>query len=268
MFQLLEARGLEVYLVNAHPINNVPGRKSDASDCKWIQFLHSVGLLKASFCPPEAICAVTYTMAALWKPAADGPRTHPAHLEICQSDEPSCAERYHGVSGQADPGRILGGERDPVVLAQLCHSWRSPREKWAQALEGDYRPEHLFTWKQSLRWLPLLPKLIAELDRETARLMRLSPVLGIILFPRRTKHTFCQRQGNEPIFNLRSELYRIAGVHLTVIPSISATTAQLILTEIGPGVPFRNASAFASWIGLCPEKRVSAATYCLVIRAR
>jgi hypothetical protein len=54
LFQLLEARGLEVYLVNARHIKNVPGRKSDASDCQWIQFLHSVGLLNASFRPPGA----------------------------------------------------------------------------------------------------------------------------------------------------------------------------------------------------------------------
>jgi hypothetical protein len=78
------------------------------------------------------------------------------------------------------------------------------------------------------------------------------------VIPTRTKRTAYQRKGNDPAFNLRSELYRIAGVDLTDVPGVSASTAQVILTEIGPDVSrFRNASAFSSWLGLCPEKRVS-----------
>ena len=52
LYQILEQRGFEVYLVNAHYLKSVPGRKSDVSDCQWIQYLHSVGLLRASFRPP------------------------------------------------------------------------------------------------------------------------------------------------------------------------------------------------------------------------
>jgi hypothetical protein len=60
--------------------------------------------------------------------------------------------------------------------------------------------------------------------------------------------------GNDPLFDLRSELYRIAGVDLTDIPGVSAIAAQVVLTEVGPDVcRFRNASAFASWLGLCPD---------------
>jgi transposase len=58
LFQILEKRGFQVYLVNAHYLKSVPGRKSDVSDCEWIQYLHSVGLLRASFRPPDAICAL------------------------------------------------------------------------------------------------------------------------------------------------------------------------------------------------------------------
>lgn len=52
VYQILERRGLQVFLVNAQHVKNLPGRKSDVSDCQWIQYLHSVGLLKASFRPP------------------------------------------------------------------------------------------------------------------------------------------------------------------------------------------------------------------------
>jgi hypothetical protein len=75
--------------------------------------------------------------------------------------------------------------------------------------------------------------------------------------PDRTKRTRYQRQGNDPAFNLGAELYRIAGVDLTDIPGVRAMTAQVILTDIEPDVSrFRNASAFASWLDPCPEKRV------------
>ena len=75
--------------------------------------------------------------------------------------------------------------------------------------------------------------------------------------PQRSKHSAFQRQGNDPGVDLRGQLYRIAGVDLTDIPGVSAVTAQVILTEIGPDLRrFRNASAFASWLGLCPENRV------------
>jgi transposase len=58
LFQILETRGIEVCLVNAHHAKNVPGRRTDVSDCQWLQYLHSVGLLRASFRPAQEICAV------------------------------------------------------------------------------------------------------------------------------------------------------------------------------------------------------------------
>src|SRR5260370_10758483 len=61
-----------------------------------------------------------------------------------------------------------------------------------------------------------------------------------------------------PYTTLFRSLYRIAGVDLTDIPGVSAIAAQVLLTEVGPDVSrFRNASAFASWLGLCPDKRIS-----------
>jgi transposase len=60
VYEILESRGFEVYLVNARHVKNVPGRKTDIMDCQWIQQLHTYGLLRASFRPPEEICALCY----------------------------------------------------------------------------------------------------------------------------------------------------------------------------------------------------------------
>ena len=252
LFQILEARGLEVYLVNAHYLKSVPGRKSDVSDCQWIQYLHSVGLLKASFRPPGDICAVR----SLWRHRGSLLQMASEHILHMQKSLSQMNLQIHhvlsdipGSSGQAILDAILAGERDPMQLAQLCN-WRvkTPRAKVAKALEGDYRPEHLFTLKQSLDGYRYYQKLIAELDGEIERLMQLLPSApgGSQPLPSRTKHSAFQRQGNDPRFDLRRELYRIAGVNLTDIPGVSAGHR--------PGHPHRDRPGYqplSSRLGVC-----------------
>src|SRR5436305_15157871 len=101
-------------------------------------------------------------------------------------------------------------------------------------------------------------QLVAEVDHEVAdHLGELeTAATAEVEPPRRTKHSHYQRRRYEPkSFDLRAEMYRIFGVDLTNVPGISAITAQTILCEIGTDVSqCRNASAFASWLGLCPEK--------------
>ena len=58
VYEVLEDAGIRVCLVNSRHVKHVPGRKSDVSDCQWLQYLHSVGLLRASFRPEAAICAL------------------------------------------------------------------------------------------------------------------------------------------------------------------------------------------------------------------
>jgi transposase len=187
LYQILEQRGFEVYLVNAHYLKSVPGRKSDVSDCQWIQYLHSVGLLRASFRPPDAICAVR----SLWRHRSSllqMASEHTLHMQKALSQ--MNLQIHHvlsditGVSGLAILDAVLAGERDPMRLAQLCHAFvKTPHEIVAKALVGDYRPEHLFTLKQSLDGYRFYKKLITELDEETARLMQAVPSAGKQLAP-------------------------------------------------------------------------------------
>src|ERR1700737_4912251 len=145
-----------------------PGRKSDVSDCEWIQYLHSVGLLKASFRPPEDICAVR----TLWRHRGSLLQMAAEHTQHIQKSLSLMNLQLHhvlsditGASGLAILDAILAGDRDPVCLAHLCNiRVKSPRETVAQALVGDYRPEHLFTLKQSLDGYRYYHKLIPELE--------------------------------------------------------------------------------------------------------
>ncbi len=152
-FQILEERGFRVFLVNARHAKNVPGRKSDVSDCQWIQYLHSVGLLSASFRPDEKVCAVRSLLRhrdGLVQMAA----VHIQHMQ--KALDQMNLQLHHvisditGLTGLSIIDSILSGERDAVVLAKLRDPRIKASEKMvADALTGDYRPEHLFTLKQS-----------------------------------------------------------------------------------------------------------------------
>jgi transposase len=253
-------RGLEVCLVNAQHVKNVPGRKTDVPDCQWLQYLHSVGLLRASFRPPGAICAVR----ALWRHRGSLVQMAAEHIMHIQKALDQMNLQVHrvlteitGLSGLRILDAILAGERDPLTLARLCHKRvKSSESTVAKSLEGDYRPEHIFALRQSLAAYRYYPQLVLETDQEIRRQM---VELEAADKPKRTKRLPYQRQGHEPrVFDLRRELYRIFGVDLTNVPGISAMTSQTIRCEVGTDVSrFRNASAFASWLGLCPEKKIS-----------
>ena len=95
LYEILEERGFEVILVNARDVHNVRGRKSDVSDCEWLQELHSVGLLRPSFRPAAAIVALRSYLrerATLVEEAAD---PHPAHAKGPDPDESSAPHRDH-----------------------------------------------------------------------------------------------------------------------------------------------------------------------------
>jgi transposase len=265
VYQILEARGMEVFLVNAQHVKNVPGRKTDVSDCQWLQYLHSVGLLRASFRPPGEICAIR----SLWRHRSSLIQMAAEHVMHMQKALDQMNLQIHrvlnditGVSGLKILDAILAGHRDPLLLARLCHGGvKSSEDTIAKSLEGDYRSEHLFALRQSLTAYRYYQQLVLDVDQEievhlgalkTSATAEKSP-------PARTKAQPYQRRRYEPkTFDLRAELYRIFGVDLTNVPGISATTAQTILCEIGTDVSrFRNASAFASWLGLCPEKKIS-----------
>src|SRR4029450_12982646 len=135
----------EVYLVNARHAKNVPGRKSDVRDCQWLQYLHSVGLLEASFRPPDEICAVRPVMRHRAMVVSQGAQ----HIQHMQKSLTQMNLHLHhvlrdlsGVSGLAIVDAILRGERDPASLAKR----RDPRveaseETVRKALVGDYRGE-------------------------------------------------------------------------------------------------------------------------------
>jgi transposase len=264
VYQILETSGFELCLVNARYFQNVPGRKTDVSDCQWLQRLHSAGLLRGSFRPAQEVCvlrSLTRHRDNLIRLAS----THVLHMQ--KALDQMNVQLHHvlsditGLSGLAILDAILAGERDPQVLARLRDGRvKASEETMVQALTGDYRGEHLFTLKQSLAAYRQYQKFMRACDLEIEQqLKEFDAKVDVKAEPLappkvRRKKLF----SNEPKFDLRSHLYRIFGVDLTAIPGVSVMTAHTILAEIGPDISkFRSASAFASWLGLCPHNDIS-----------
>jgi transposase len=264
LMQILEARGLEVYLVNAKHVRHVPGRKTDVSDCQWLQYLHSVGLLRPSFRPAREICAVR----SLWRHRETLVELATCHVQHMQKALDQMNLQIHhvisditGLTGLAIIGAILDGERDIEKLALL----RDPRirashEIIAKSLEGDYQPEHLFTLRQSVEMYQQYRKKILECEAEIQCLMEKleGQVDPSNLPPAKDSVKKCKVMNPAKALTLRNEGYRILGVDLTTIPGISVLHVQTILAELGPDhSKFRNAAAFSSWMGLCPDNDIS-----------
>ena len=235
------------------------------SDCQWLQYLHSVGLLKASFRPDSQICAIR----SLSRHRAGLVESAAVHVQHMQKALTQMNLQIHhvlsditGLSGMAIVAAIVDGERDPVRLAALCQRGvRSDQQTVIKSLVGNYRPEHLFTLKQSLIAYRHYQQLMAECDREIEQLMqrldsRIDPQQNGPTPPANKGKR--KRRKNQFYFEMAPELHRIFGVDLTAIPGISALTAHTLLAEIGPELNrFPNAAAFASWLALCPANNKS-----------
>ncbi|MBV8892389.1 MAG: IS110 family transposase [Acidobacteria bacterium] len=262
-FQILEAAGFEVFLVNARHVKNVPGRKTDVADCQWLQYLHSAGLLRGSFRPPQAVCTIRSILRhreGLVQIAS----THVQHMQ--KALDQMNLQLHHvisditGLTGTAIVEAILKGERDPAILAKMRdRRIKASEETIAAALIGDYRPEHLFTLRQSLAAYRHCQQLVAACDVEIEQYLTAFDSKSNIAQPplRKPKDRHRPRR-NELKFDLRGHLYRIFGVDLTEVPGLNALTVHVLFSEIGPDLSrFANASAFASWLGLCPDNRIS-----------
>ena len=248
VFEILESRGLEVRLVNARHVKNVPGRKSDVLDCQWLQRLHSYGLLEGAFRPTEQVCtlrAYVRQRMNLVRYAA----THIQHMQKALSQMnlqlANVVADITGVTGMRIIKAVLAGERNPLVLARLRdRRCKSSESTIARSLHGNFRPEHLFSLKQAVDLYEFYQGQIAECDRQI--LDQLASFDG------------ADASGNGPPESVDEALQRMAGADLTQIDGIDTNSALKIIAEIGTDMNrWRSAKHFASWLGLCPGTKIS-----------
>ena len=262
LFQILETQGFDVKLVNARHVKNVPGRKTDVEDCQWLQQLHTYGLLSGSFRPDDSICV----LRSYWRHRDNLIRYAAAHVQHMQKALTEMNIQLHkvisditGVTGMRIIRAILDGERNLVKLAQMKDPRiKKSKETIAKALEGDYRPEHLFALKQAVELYFFYHHQIDACNHEIEDyLKQLESEIDSdpdVKTMKRNK----QISKNEPSFDLTSHLYHITGMDFTKIDGLNVLTVQTILSEVGLNPEaFGTQKRFASWLGLCPENRIT-----------
>lgn len=268
VYELLESRGFEVHLVDARKVKNVSGRKTDVLDCQWLQQLHTYGLLSGAFRPVEAICVLrSYTRqrSMLIEYAS-------AHIQHMQKALTQMNIQLHnvisditGATGMKIIRAIVGGERDPKVLAKYRNrGCKNTLETIEKSLMGNYREEHLFSLAQALALYDVYKNKILECDNEIeAELSKFKEIVKKKTESEETEKKLAKKKPkshskNAPSFDLKSHMIRITGVDLTAIPGIEATSALKIISEIGLDLSrWKSSKQFASWLGLCPGNKVS-----------
>ncbi|HHQ9283739.1 TPA: IS110 family transposase, partial [Legionella pneumophila] len=264
VYELLEEKGFEVKLVDARRVKNVSGRKTDVLDCQWIQQLHTYGLLNGAFRPDNEICA----LRSYVRQRSMLIRSASRYIQQMQKALTQMNLQLHhvitditGDTGMRIIRAIINGEREPALLANhrdpRC---KSSKEDIEASLTGNYREEHLFTLRQSLELYDYFQEKIQACDSEIEKSLSgfSTNTLGKDFSVEKLKFNKKKVSKNAPAFNLRKELYRLAGVDLLAVPGINNISALQLLSEIGFDMTrWKNSKQFSSWLGLCPGNKVS-----------
>jgi len=224
-YYLLEAAGLDPWLVNAKDVKHLPGRpKSDRIDSVWLCKVGERGMLRPSFVPPPPIRVLRdltrYRSDLVGVRTAEKQRVEKL-LEDAQIKLSVVASDIFGVSGRDMMAALIGGERDPKVLAQLARArMRAKISELEEAFHGRFTDHHAF----------LLAKMLARIDALNADIAEVEDRVEKQIAP-----------------------FADAVARLDAIPGINPTTAQVIIAEVGVDMTrFPTAAHLASWAKFSP----------------
>jgi transposase len=263
LFELLERRGFEVFLVDPRQTRQVSGRpKTDVRDCQWIQRLHSYGLLAASFRPSDEVCVLRGYLRQRQMLIADAGRSIQHMQKALEQMNVKLTEVVSDITGHTGTHivkAILRGERDPRKLARYRHdNCKRTEEEIARALQGNWREEHLFALKLAMQKYEFERRQLAVCDAAIKKYLQTMQDQsgGEILKPKPKKRG---DSVTEPKFDARQLLFQFSGKDLTLVEGIEQNSALTILSEIGYDMSkWPTEKHFTSWLGLCPQHRGSA----------
>jgi transposase len=263
LYEILEARGFKVLLVNARHVKNVAGRKSDVLDCEWLRELHSVGLLRASFRPTEAITAlrgyIRHRDTLVQTMSSTIQRMQKALVQM-NVQLPQVITDITGTTGLAILHDIVAGRTDPQQLVlhrdPRCHA---SAEQFVTALTGNYRPEHVFVLKQNLALFEYYQGMLSECDAAIeGHLRTLAAQMEPPTTPLPPRRTKPQSHGKEPRFDIRGYLYSLTGTDLSQIDGIGPYQALRLISEIGTDMQrWPTEQHFTAWLTLAPQNKIS-----------
>lgn len=261
LFEILEARGFQVFLVNARHLKNVSGRKTDVLDCQWIQQLHTYGLLNPSFRPPQEM-VVLRSLVRHREMLIQYRSAHIQHMQkaltVMNVRLTNVLSDITGVTGMKIIRAILAGERNPHNLASYRdRACKKSETEIAKSLEGHYKPEQVFVLKQAVELYDFYDQQVRACDAELEKLYQgFEPPEdpGTPPPPARSG----KPRKNQANFDLAPALYRLNGIDLTQIDGLDALTVQKVLSETGTDMSrWPTDKHFASWLHLCPNNKIT-----------
>jgi transposase len=258
LFTRIEEAGIEVILVDPRRTRNPRGRKTDMQDCRWIWELHAHGMLDGAYVPgPEVQCLRTYLRFRKSRVEQAGIALKEVQraLSLMNIKLQHVIADVGGTTGQDIITAILGGERDPRVLAKLRnYRCKTDENTIIKSLTGTWRVEHLFLLKQAQEDYLHQVAFIATCDAQLAEL--------IAHLPQRSSDDGADLEEKRPTgkrdfsFDAQQASYRLTGIDLTAIDGIGPNTALCFLGEIGFDLSaWPTSKAFCAWLGLCPNPK-------------
>ena len=231
VFYLLEAQGLDPWLVNAKDVKHLPGRpKTDKLDAVWLCKVAERQMIRPSFVPPPAVRQLRdvtrYRIDLVGARTAEKQRVEKL-LEDAQIKLSVVASDIFGISGRQMMAALIGGQTNPKALAQLARGrLRAKLEALEEAFTGHFTDHHAF----------LLATMLARIDALDADLAALEAKIQEMIAP-----------------------FAAAVDKLDEIPGVGATGAHIILAEIGLDMSrFPTAAHLSSWARFAPGVKESA----------
>jgi len=264
IYFILEEAGIEVCLVNPKKFRMVPGRKTDISDCQWLQTLHLYGLLRGSFHPPHQIAMLRSYMrerdSIIKERSSIVQRMQKAMVKMNLLLH-NVIDDITGKTGMKIITSILEGQRDPKLLA----SFRDPRckkseEEIMEALTGYYREDQLYLLKLNFQSFCFFDKQISDLDKQITTLLKQFPCKK----EKKEKRPDNGKRNSKGKNDIRSKenpediLYRILGTDLSRLPGIRGNAVLQIISEVGYDMSkFPTANHFAAYLGFVPRNKIT-----------
>lgn len=268
VYEVLEAAGLEVCVVNGAHVKSLPGRKSDVADCQWLAELHSHGLLRSGFVPPQIIRRLRDYQRLRHDHISMGS----AHIQHMQKALDRMNVKIHevlsdltGVSGLRLVRAIVAGERRPAVLLGLCDAQilRQKRQRMRQALEGNWQAEHVFALQQAVQGWDFYQQQMAACDQQIAHVLH---EIAALAPPPPAAAGGSERGAHKRIYHnapqipaLHDLLLQICGGQdLSTLPALTDYSVLQLLSEVGTDMSrWPTVKHFTAWLGLAPSSRRS-----------
>lgn len=262
-YEVLQAAGIDVLVVNGRHVKNLPGRKTDMADCQWLATLHAHGLLRSGFVPPPDIRRLQDYLRL----RQDKISMAASHVQHMQQALERMNVKFHdvitsltGTSGLKVIRAILAGEREPQQLLALCDVQIRNKKAAAvcESLRGTWKAEHLFALRQALEGWEFYQQQIQQCDAAIAAVLREQAgpdEPGSSITPPRKP-----AQGNAPdIQGLHGMLMKLCGHNdPTALPGITDYSLLQLIGEVGTDLTrWPSAKHFTAWTGLAPASRQS-----------